>query len=178
MSGNSNKRTDAYGGSLENRLRFPLEVVQAVRNVWPQDKPLWVRLSATDWKTTDQDEDGWDIYQSIVYSQALKEIGVDVIDVSSGGNLPNVTYPVAKHYQVQFAEAIKRQVGIATAAVGVITDPKEAEQILQDEQADYILLGREFLRNSSWVNRAAEELGVDIHWNAQYSRAKRQPKST
>lgn len=177
LSGNSNKRTDQYGGSLENRLRFPLEVVQAVRDVWPQDKPLWVRFSGTDFKNPDtlgHDENGWDIYQAIEYAKALKAIGVDVIDVSSGGNLPNVKYPVGTRYQVPLAEAVKHQTDIATGAVGLITEPKDAEDILQEDKADYILVGREHLRNSGWVVRAAQELGVDVQWNNQYDRAKRE----
>jgi 2,4-dienoyl-CoA reductase-like NADH-dependent reductase (Old Yellow Enzyme family) len=177
LSGNSNNRTDHYGGSLENRLRYPLEVVQAVRNVWPQDKPLWVRFSGTDFKnpeTLGHDEHGWDVYQAIEYTKALKAIGVDVIDVSSGGNLPNVTYPVGSRYQIPLAEAIKHQANIATGAVGLIIHPKDAEDILQQDQADYILVGREHLRNSGWVIRAAQELGVNIQWNNQYVRANRE----
>lgn len=176
LSGNSNKRTDQYGGSLENRLRFPLEVAKAVRAVWPQEKPLWVRFSATDFKnpeTLGHDENGWDVYQSIEYAKALKEIGVDVIDVSSGGNLPDVTYPVARHYQVPLSNAVKHGANIATGAVGIITEPKAAEEILQKDEADYILVGREQMRNSAWTQRAAIELGVDIKWANQYEGAKR-----
>jgi 2,4-dienoyl-CoA reductase-like NADH-dependent reductase (Old Yellow Enzyme family) len=176
LSGNSNKRTDQYGGSLENRLRFPLEVIQAVRNVWPQEKPLWVRISGTDYKnieTLGSDENGWDINQAIEFSKALKEIGVDVIDVSSGGNLPNIKYPAKPLYQVPLANAIKQQANISTGAVGIITDPKEAEDILEKNQADYILVGREHLRNPAWTNRAAHDLGVSVQWTNQYSRAKR-----
>ncbi|KAG2236751.1 hypothetical protein BDF21DRAFT_390475 [Thamnidium elegans] len=179
LSGNSNKRTDQYGGSLENRLRFPLEVARAVRNVWPQEKPLWVRLSGTDFENPEilgHDETGWDVYQSIEYAKALKEIGVDVIDVSSGGNLPNVKYPVGKLYQVPLSNAIKHKANIATGAVGIITEPKEAEEILQKEEADFILVGREHLRDPAWTNRAASELGVHVKWINQYERANRRPK--
>ncbi|KAI8366357.1 hypothetical protein EDC96DRAFT_508677 [Choanephora cucurbitarum] len=174
LSGNSNKRTDEYGGSLENRLRFPLEVVKAVRQVWPEHKPLWVRLSGTDFKnpeTLGYDHEGWDIHQSTVYASALKSLGVDVIDVSSGGNL-HVKYPVAPSYQVPLAAFIRKEVGIATGTVGVITEPQQAEHILQDQKADYILIAREFLRNSAWTHRAAYELGVDVQWSRQYTRAK------
>ncbi|KAI8048945.1 uncharacterized protein B0P05DRAFT_564091 [Gilbertella persicaria] len=178
LSGNSNKRTDAYGGSLENRLRYPLEVVKAVRDVWPQDKPLWVRFSGTDFKNPNalgHDQDGWDIHQSVAYAKALKEIGVDVMDVSAGGNLP-ITYSVGPLYQVPLADTIKKQVNISTGAVGLITEPKQAEDILQEGKADYILIGREYLRNSAWAYRAAQEFGVDVKWNNQYARAKRIPK--
>ncbi|CAO3614247.1 unnamed protein product [Mucor hiemalis] len=182
LSGNSNKRTDIYGGSLENRLRYPLEVVQAVRDVWPQEKPLWVRFSGTDFKTDEtlgHDENGWDIYQGIEYAKALKEIGVDVIDVSSGGNLHNAKYPAGPLYQVPLSNAIKHGANIATGAVGVITEPKDAEAILQKEEADYILVGREHLRNPAWVTRAATELGVATKWANQYERANRErPKSS
>ncbi|KAI9468998.1 MAG: hypothetical protein EXX96DRAFT_532758 [Benjaminiella poitrasii] len=177
LSANSNKRTDQYGGSLENRLRFPLEVVQAVRTVWPEHKPLWVRFSGTDFKTPDvlgRDETGWDIYQAIEYAKALKKIGVDVIDVSAGGNIPVENYPVGPLYQVPLAEAVKREAGIATGAVGIITEPKDAEAILKEGKADYVLLGREYLRSTNWVYRAAQELGVPVQWPNQYARANRE----
>jgi 2,4-dienoyl-CoA reductase-like NADH-dependent reductase (Old Yellow Enzyme family) len=176
LSGNSNKRTDHYGGSLENRLRYPLEIAQAVRDVWPQSKPLWVRISATDFKNPDKlghDDNGWDLHQSVEYVKRLKEIGVDVIDVSAGGNLENIKYPVGPLYQVPLSNAIKHQANIETGAVGVIVDPKDAEAILQKEEADYILVGREHLRNPAWANRAAVELGVSIKWPNQYERANR-----
>lgn len=177
LSGNSNKRTDNYGGSLENRLRFPLEIAQAVRNVWPQEKPLWVRFSGTDFKNPEalgEDENGWDVNQAIEYAKALKEIGVDVIDVSSGGNLPNVTYPAGPLYQVSLANAVKHQANIDTGAVGIITEPKDAEAILQKEEADFILVGREHLRNPAWTHRAGVELGVQTVWANQYARANRE----
>lgn len=179
LSGNSNQRTDHYGGSLENRLRFPLEVVQAVRDVWPQEKPLWVRLSGTDFKnpeTLGHDENGWDVYQSIEYAKALKEIGVDVIDVSSGGNLPSIKYPVGKLYQVPLSKAVKHGANISTGAVGFIIEPKDAEEVLQKEEADYILVGREHLRDAAWTNRAASELGIRIEWINQYQRANNLPR--
>ena len=177
LSGYSNKRTDIYGGSLENRMRYPLEVIEAVRKVWPEHKPLWVRISATDFKSLDpeaHDEDGRDLHQSIEYVKALKDIGVDVIDVSAGGNRPDAEYPRNALYQVPFAEAIKRATGIAVGAVGKITEPKDAEAILQEDKADYILVGREHLRDTAWVNRAARELGVKTTWINQYERAQRE----
>ncbi|KAI8639437.1 hypothetical protein BD408DRAFT_446006 [Parasitella parasitica] len=177
LSGNSNKRTDQYGGSLENRLRFPLEVVSAVRKAWPQEKPLWVRFSGTDFKnneTLGPDANGWDIDQAVEYAKALKEIGVDVIDVSSGGNLPNIKYPAKPLYQVPLANAVKHGANIATGAVGIITEPKDAESILQKDEADYILVGREHLRNPAWTHHAAHDLGVNVQWTNQYGRANRE----
>lgn len=174
LSAYSNQRTDQYGGSLENRLRYPLEVIQAVRNVWPQEKPLWVRFSASDCKHEDplsHDEEGWDVYQSIEYAKALKAIGVDVIDVSSGGNRSDVTYKVNKLYQVPFSKAVKQGANMLTGAVGLITEPKDAEEILQKDEADYILIGREHLRDPAWTNRAAAELGLRIEFINQYQRA-------
>ncbi|KAF7722739.1 hypothetical protein EC973_002723 [Apophysomyces ossiformis] len=172
LSGNTNKRTDEYGGSLENRLRFPLEVAKAVREAWPENKPLWVRFSSTDYKNPDpmgHDEDGWDIYQAIEYAKELKKIGVDVIDCSSGGNLPRVKYPAVPMYQVQFADAVKREVQIQTGAVGLILDGEDAENILKEDKADYILIGRSFLSNSEWAIAAGQELGGVIRWPKQYS---------
>jgi 2,4-dienoyl-CoA reductase-like NADH-dependent reductase (Old Yellow Enzyme family) len=176
LSGHSNKRTDIYGGSLENRIRYPLEVIEAVRKVWPEHKPLWVRISGTDFKYVDsmkRDEEGWDIYQSIEYAKALKEIGVDVIDVSGGGNRTDAAYPTEKLYQIEMANAIKHQANIATAAVGKIIDPTDAETILKEDKADYILVGRAHLNDSSWLNHAARELGVDTVWANQYERGQR-----
>ncbi|KAI8149515.1 hypothetical protein BJV82DRAFT_573834 [Fennellomyces sp. T-0311] len=174
LSGNSNKRTDEYGGSLENRMRFPLEVARAVRAAWPDHKPLWLRISSTDFKEPHQmahDSDGWDIYQAIEYTKALKIIGIDVIDCSSGGNISGARYPVADHFQVPFAGAVRRETNIPTGAVGLITEPIEAEKLLQENKADYVLLAREFLRDSGWALRAARELGVRVKWPNQYERA-------
>ncbi|EIE89608.1 hypothetical protein G6F46_002007 [Rhizopus delemar] len=176
LSGHSNKRTDIYGGSLENRMRYPLEVIEAVRKVWPEHKPLWVRISGTDFKYVDsmkRDEEGWDIYQSIEYAKALKEIGVDVIDVSGGGNRTDAAYPTEKLYQIEMSNAIKHQANIATAAVGRIIDPKDAETVLKEDKADYILVGRAHLNDSSWLNHAARELGVSTVWANQYERGQR-----
>ncbi|EIE84335.1 hypothetical protein RO3G_09045 [Rhizopus delemar RA 99-880] len=179
LSGHSNNRTDIYGGSLENRMRYPLEVIEAVRKVWPEHKPLWVRISGTDFKhldTLERDEEGWDIYQSIEYAKALKKIGVDVIDVSGGGSRAKAAYPMyptTKLYQVEMANAIKHQANIATAAVGRIIDPKDAEAVLKEDKADYILVGRAHLNNSGWLNHAARELGVSNVWANQYERGQR-----
>ncbi|KAI8877683.1 FMN-linked oxidoreductase [Backusella circina FSU 941] len=177
LSGNSNKRTDQYGGSLENRLRHPLEIVQAVRDVWPDHKPLWLRFSGTDFKNPDtlgSDPEGWDVIQATEYAKKLKEIGVDVIDVSSGGNLPRVRYPVSSLYQVPLSKYVRDNADIQTGAVGYITSPKEGEGILQNNEADYVLVGREHLRNAGWTNRAANELDVTIQWANQYTRAQKE----
>ncbi|KAG1030942.1 hypothetical protein G6F43_013971 [Rhizopus delemar] len=160
-------------------MRYPLEVIEAVRKVWPEHKPLWVRISGTDFKhldTMERDEEGWDIYQSIEYAKALKKIGVDVIDVSGGGNRAEAAYSIyttAKLYQVEMANAIKHQANIATAAVGRIIDPKDAEAVLKEDKADYILVGRAHLNNSGWLNHAARELGVSNVWANQYERGQR-----
>ncbi|KAI8976781.1 hypothetical protein BDB01DRAFT_306494 [Pilobolus umbonatus] len=171
LSGNSNKRTDQYGGSFENRIRLLLEVTKAVRAVWSEDKPLWVRISCTDWVNPDpmgEDPNGWDIHQSIELAKRLKALGVDTIDCSSGGNITGVKYPSQKLYQVQFADAIKREAGISTAAVGLIQEGEEAEEILKGNKADYVLVGREFLRDSGFVLTAAQDLNVNIQWPKQY----------
>jgi len=162
----SNLRTDEYGGSLENRMRFPLRVVQAVREVWPQEWPVFVRLSATDWK-----EGGWDLAQSIELCKGFKALGVDLVDVSSGGLVPGARVPVGPGYQVQFAAAIRREAGIATGAVGMLTDPAQVQTILTTEQADMVFLARELLRDPYWPRRAAQQLGVKIKAPVQYERA-------
>lgn len=162
----SNKRTDEYGGNLENRIRFGLRVAKAVREVWPQRQPLFVRISATDWK-----EGGWDLEQSIELSRRHKGLGVDLIDVSSGGVVPAVKIPVGPGFQVGFAAAIRREAGIVTGTVGMISDPAQAETILRTEQADMVFLAREMLRDPYWPRRAAQELGVKIKPPAQYERA-------
>ncbi|CAN5351941.1 NADH:flavin oxidoreductase/NADH oxidase [soil metagenome] len=167
LSEHSNTRTDTYGGSFENRLRFPCEVVAAVREEWPDDYPVSVRISATDWA-----DGGWGIDESIALVRAFQGLGVDIIDVSSGGNRAGVTVPSEPGYQVPLAEQIRQETGVTTAAVGLITDPEHAEAILQQEQADIIALGREFLRNPYWPLEAAAELGLDLEWLPQYRRAK------
>lgn len=163
----SNVRTDEYGGSLENRMRFPLEVAKAVRDVWSAEKPLFVRISATDWV-----EGGWDLSQSLVLCRELKALGIDLIDASSGGLSPQQKISASPGYQVPFAEAIRRETGLASGAVGLITEAKQAESILQEGRADAILLARELLRHPSWPLSAARELGVDVPWPPQYERAK------
>lgn len=150
----ANQRTDAYGGSFENRIRFVLETTRAVRAVWPDKLPLAVRLSCTDWV-----DGGWDIEQSIELSRRLKAEGVDLIDCSSGALVPHVKIPVGPGFQVPFAERIRREAGMATAAVGLITEPKQADDIVRQGQADVVLLAREFLRDPYWPAHAARTLG-------------------
>lgn len=167
LSPYSNHRTDSYGGSFENRTRFPLEVVDAVRKVVPDDFPLIARISATDWK-----EGAWDLEQSIRLAEDLEKHGVDLIDCSTGGNIPGVKIPLTPGYQVPFAEQIKKVAGVKTGAVGLITDPHKAEEILQKGQADAIFLARELLRDPYWPLHAAKKLGVEVPWPLQYERAK------
>jgi 2,4-dienoyl-CoA reductase-like NADH-dependent reductase (Old Yellow Enzyme family) len=162
----SNHRTDEYGGSLENRMRLLLRIARAMREEWPQRFPFFVRISATDWA-----EGGWDLPQSIQLARKLKEIGIDLIDCSSGALVP-AKIPVGPGYQVPFAEAIRKEAGIATGAVGMITDAKQAEAIVASGQADAVLLARELLRDPYWPLHAAKELHADIPWPDQYARAK------
>ena len=163
----SNRRMDAFGGLLENRMRFPLRVAGAVREAFPADRPVFVRISATDWA-----DGGWDLAQSTVFARGLKELGVDLVDCSSGGLVPYAKVAVGPGYQVPFAEAIRRDAGIATAAVGMITEPKQAEEILAAGKADAVLMARAFLRDPYWPLHAAKELGVDVEWPVPYGRAK------
>jgi 2,4-dienoyl-CoA reductase-like NADH-dependent reductase (Old Yellow Enzyme family) len=163
----SNQRTDAYGGSFENRTRLVREVVAAVRAVWPERYPLVVRISATDWAAN-----GWDIEQSAELARALGPLGVDMIDCSSGGLVPNVQIPLAPGYQVEFAEQIRREASICTAAVGLITEPAQAEEIIRSGQADLVLLARQLLRDPYWPLRAARQLGAAAEWPPQYLRAR------
>jgi 2,4-dienoyl-CoA reductase-like NADH-dependent reductase (Old Yellow Enzyme family) len=158
----SNQRSDAYGGSFENRTRMLREVVAAVREVWPERFPLFVRVSATDWV-----EGGWDIQQSVELARSLKKLGVDLIDCSSGGNAAQARIP----YQTPFAEQIRRETGILTGAVGMITDPAQAEQIIASGQADTVFLARELLRDPYWPLLAARELRQPMTWPVQYLRA-------
>lgn len=162
----SNTRTDEYGGSFDRRIRFCLEVVDAVRAVWPERLPVFVRISATDWV-----EGGWDIEQSIELARRLKSRGVDLIDCSSGGNVAAAKIAVGPGYQVPFAERVRREAGIATGAVGLITQPAQANAIVEQGQADCVLLARELLRDPYWPLRAARELEAPIDWPAQYLRA-------
>jgi len=163
----SNRRTDEYGGSLENRMRFPLWVAKAVRDAWPGDLPLFARLSCTDWA-----DGGWELQQSIELSHKLKEIGVDLIDCSSGGLVPYAQIPAGPGYQVPFAAEIRARVGIATGAVGLITQAMQAEQIVATGQADVVILAREMLRDPYWPLHAAGMLHTDVTWPSQYLRAK------
>ncbi|HET6200220.1 MAG TPA: NADH:flavin oxidoreductase/NADH oxidase [Candidatus Acidoferrales bacterium] len=162
----SNFRRDEYGGTFENRTRFAREVTQAVRAEWPGKQPLFMRISATDWK-----EGGWDIEQSVELARAVKKMGVDLMDCSSGGIVPGVKIPVGAGYQTQFAERIRRDAGILTGSVGMITEPVQADHILRSGQADIVLLAREMLRNPYWPLRAARELGQPASWPPQYLRA-------
>ncbi len=161
----SNHRSDAYGGSFENRTRLVREVVTAVRKVWPESAPLFVRISCTDWV-----EGGWDIQQSVELTRELKKLGVDFVDCSSGGNV-NAKIPVGPAYQAPFADQIRREAGVLTGAVGMITGPLQAENIISSGQADAVLLAREMLRDPYWPLRAARELGQAISWPVQYLRA-------
>jgi 2,4-dienoyl-CoA reductase-like NADH-dependent reductase (Old Yellow Enzyme family) len=163
----SNNRTDAYGGSFENRTRLLLEVVDALKGIWPERYPLFVRISATDWV-----DGGWNIEESIVLSQLLKQRGVDLVDCSSGGMVPHAKVPVGPGYQVSFAERIKKETGILTGAVGMITDAQQAEDILQQQQADVIIMARELLRDPYFPLHAAKTLSAEIAWPSQYERAK------
>ena len=148
-------------------MRLPLQVAEAVREVWPDALPLFVRISATDWAA-----DGWDLEQSVELCRRLKAAGVDLIDCSSGGLVPDVRIPAAPGFQVPFAEEIRRRVQVATAAVGLITRAQQAEQILVCRQADAVLLARELLREPYWPLRAAGQLGFDVSWPLPYLRAK------
>jgi len=164
----SNQRTDEYGGSFENRIRLTIEVTEAVREVWPEEYPVFVRISATDWT-----EGGWTGEDSVALAQVLKSKGVDLIDCSTGGNITGVRIPLVPLYQVPFAEQVKKGAGIMTGAVGLITTPEECERILQEEQADLIMLARQILRDPYFSLHAARELGVDVPWPSQYLRAKK-----
>ncbi len=162
----SNKRRDDYGGSFDNRTRFVRETVQAIRRVWPEQYPLLVRISATDWV-----DGGWDIEQSVALAQQLKPLGVDMIDCSSGGAVPGAKIPVGPLYQVPFAARIREEAEIPTAAVGMITTPDQGATIVEDGHADMILMAREFLRDPYWPLAAAVELGGDCPPPVQYGRA-------
>jgi 2,4-dienoyl-CoA reductase-like NADH-dependent reductase (Old Yellow Enzyme family) len=162
----SNHRKDAYGGSFENRIRFLSEVVEAIRAVWPERLPLFVRISSTDWVPN-----GWTEDDSVRLARQLTEMGVDLIDCSSGGNSPDAVIPVAPGYQVQFAYRIRHETTMRTAAVGLITDPEQADEIISSECADIVLLAREFLRNPYWPVTAAAKLQGPMQPPVQYGRA-------
>ncbi|MFT3744931.1 MAG: NADH:flavin oxidoreductase/NADH oxidase [Pyrinomonadaceae bacterium] len=162
----SNKRTDDYGGDLAGRMKLPVEIAEAVRNAVPEHIPVFTRISATDWA-----DGGWDLEQSIEFAEKLKGIGIDLIDCSSGALVPYAQIPVEPNYQVPFAEAIRSEVGIATAAVGLITESQQAEAILKAGQADAVMVARQFLREPYLAFRFAKELGVTVDVPKQYSRA-------
>lgn len=162
----SNKRTDEYGGSFENRTRFLFEVTEEIRKVWPESYPLFVRISATDWV-----EGGWKAEDSVALAKKLAGLGVDLIDCSSGGNVPDAKIPVGPGYQVPFAARVRAEAGIMTGAVGMITDPHQADAILQKGEADLVLMAREFLRDPYWPLHAAKELGRKVNAPVQYGRA-------
>lgn len=162
----SNKRTDVYGGSFENRTRLIREVVQEVRSVWPDSYPVFLRISSSDWV-----DGGWAVEDSISLAKMVGRLGVDLIDCSSGGNVASAKIPIGPGYQVPFAEAIRKDAGIPTGAVGLITEPHQADQILSEGKADLIILARELLRDPYWPRRAAKELGAEIQAPNQYLRA-------
>ena len=163
----SNHRTDEYGGSFENRIRIVCEVVDAVRNVWPEKYPFFLRISSTDWT-----EGGWRVEDSVALARILKSRGVDLFDCSSGGNIASARIPLGAGYQVEFAERIRREACVFTGAVGMITEPAQADQIVRTSQADVVFLARQFLREPYWPLLAARALGREIAWPLQYERAK------
>ena len=163
----TNFRKDTFGGSIENRMRFPLQVAKRVRELWPQDWPVFVRISATDWRP-----DGWSLDDSVQFSKKLKELGIDLIDCSSGGSVENAKIKSGPGYQVPFSELIREKVDIATAAVGMITEPEQADEIIKNGKADLVFLARELLRNPYWPLHAAQKLKSEIKWPKQYDRAK------
>ncbi|GFK93804.1 NADPH dehydrogenase [Fundidesulfovibrio magnetotacticus] len=162
----SNVRADAYGGSLENRMRLALETARAIREAIPDSMPLFTRVSATDWV-----ENGWDLEQTVVLSGKLREAGVDVVDVSTGGLVPYAKIPVGPGFQVPFARAVRERAGVPTCAVGLITEAAQAEEVLASDAADIVLLGREMLREPYWAIKAAQALGVEPDWPVQYGYA-------
>ncbi len=162
----SNRRNDQYGGSRENRMRFVLEVVDAVREVWPAELPLWVRVSASDWV-----EGGWSIEDTLEFARELQRRGIDLLDCSSGGIAPGIRIPLGPSYQVPFAARVRRETRLPTGAVGLITKPEQAEEILQKGEADAVVLARALLRDPYWPYRAAKALGAGKVWPPQYERA-------
>jgi 2,4-dienoyl-CoA reductase-like NADH-dependent reductase (Old Yellow Enzyme family) len=161
-----NTRTDAYGGSYDNRVRLCLEVIEAVRKEWPDRLPLFVRISSTDWK-----DGGWDLDQSVELARRLRDRGVDLVDCSSGGTVSDARVPLAPGYQVPFAARVRREAGVATGAVGLITTPEQADAIVREGEADCVLLARQLLREPYWPMHAAQALGAKLTWPAQYLRA-------
>lgn len=173
LSPHSNHRTDEYGGSFENRTRFALEVADAVRAVWPEELPVFFRVSATDWFAEDpqDDREGWTADDTVALAEHLQTHGVDLMDVSTGGIAPSVRIDPAPGYQVRFAARVRNEAGMPAAAVGLITDPAQAQEIVSSDRADAVLLGRELLRDPSFARRAAAELGGEVHGPVQYHRA-------
>ncbi|WP_214414501.1 NADH:flavin oxidoreductase/NADH oxidase [Sphaerisporangium fuscum] len=173
LSPYTNRRTDAYGGSYENRVRFPLAVVDAVRAVWPGHLPVFFRISATDWLTENPEDEreGWTADDTVRFAKELLAHGVDLLDTSTGGNAPGARIPTGPGYQVPFAARVKAETDLPVGAVGEITDARQAERIVASGQADAVLLGRELLRNPYWPNLAARELGAEPRWPDQYHRA-------
>lgn len=162
-----NRRTDEYGGTFENRIRLLLEVTADVRAVWPAGLPLFVRLSCTDWA-----DGGWDLDQTVRLAKILRDMGVDLIDCSSGGAVHHQKIHVGPGYQVPFADKVRREAGVATGAVGLITSPAQAAAVVEEGHADLVLIGRESLRDPHFPLHAAHTLGIQVHWPAQYDRAK------
>jgi len=162
----SNHRQDEYGGPFENRIRFAVEITQAIRSVWPDSLPLFIRISASDWV-----EGGWSIDDSVKLAHRLKPLGVDLVDCSSGGVVPYAKIPLGPGFQVPFADRIRRESGILTGAVGLITEPEQAEAIIRDGNADLVLLARQFLRDPYFPLHAAKALGIEIAPPVQYKRA-------
>lgn len=163
----TNFRTDEYGGSLVNRMRFPLQIAKLIRTQWPEKWPVFVRISATDWV-----EGGWTIDDSVLFSKKLKKLGIDLMDCSSGGSVPHAKITSGPGYQVSFSDEIRKKADIATGAVGLISGAQQAEDILMQGKADLVFLARELLRDPYWPLHAAKSLGIDIPWPDQYARAK------
>ena len=163
----SNHRTDEYGGSFENRIRFLLEVIESIQEVWPAENPLFIRISSTDWT-----EGGWTGDDSAALAKILINKGIDLVDCSTGGNVATAKIPLGPGYQVEFAEKVKKESGILTAAVGLITEAKQADEIIQTGQADMVMLARQLLRDPYFPLRAAFELSYEVKWPDQYLRAK------
>lgn len=173
LSPYTNHRTDAYGGSFENRVRFPLEVVEAVRAVWPQHLPVLYRISATDWLSENADDgrEGWTAEDTVAFAKELSARGVDLMDVSTGGNAPDARIPAAPGFQVPFAERVRNEAGMPVAAVGLITEASQAEEIVASGRADAVLLARQLLRDPYWARHAAEELGAQPYVPQPYHRS-------
>ncbi|MBR8740631.1 NADH:flavin oxidoreductase/NADH oxidase [Nocardiopsis sp. MG754419] len=173
LSPAGNRRTDEYGGDLEGRMRFPLRVVEAVRRVWPEELPVFFRVSATDWieENPEDTRTGWTGDDTVRLAKELQARGVDLLDVSSGGMVHDARIPAAPGYQVPFATRVRQETGLPTAAVGLITDPRQAEEIISSGAADATMLGRELLRDPYWAHRAADALDVSSDWPVQYGYA-------